>query len=203
MSIKIHTSQIFNKSFLVVSAIRTSSNHENGFTLVELLVVIIIIGILAAISLPSFLNQAGKARQSEAKTYVSSMNRAQQIYFSEKRIFATPAQIGNLGLGFSIDTQNYQYRIDCGAAPFNNCLTSVNNQARPQTQVLRAYLGGISISNALGVTNDVAALSALCEAILPPANSGADGTENFIIGAGGFSNNAAPICPVATYIPIY
>lgn len=81
---------------------------DEGFTLIELLVVIIIIGILSAIALPSFLNQANKAKQSEAKTYVGSMNRAQQAFYLEQNQFAADGEFGSLGLGIATQTTNYK-----------------------------------------------------------------------------------------------
>ncbi|MBR8841236.1 MAG: prepilin-type N-terminal cleavage/methylation domain-containing protein, partial [Stigonema ocellatum SAG 48.90 = DSM 106950] len=77
--------------------ILNKKTEDQGFTLIELLVVIIIIGILSAIALPSFLNQANKGKQSEAKQYTGSMNRAQQAYFLEQGGFSTG--INQLGLG--------------------------------------------------------------------------------------------------------
>ncbi|GGA40163.1 type IV pilin-like G/H family protein [Okeania sp. KiyG1] len=85
---------------------------EEGFTLIELLVVIIIIGILSAIALPSFLNQANKAKQSEAKQYISSINKGQQAYYVERgRFVPALADISDLGLGIKVATSNYTYNI--------------------------------------------------------------------------------------------
>jgi prepilin-type N-terminal cleavage/methylation domain-containing protein len=57
--------------------------QDKGFTLIEQLVVIIIISILSAIALPAFLNQANKAKQSEAKQYIASINKGPQAYYAE------------------------------------------------------------------------------------------------------------------------
>lgn len=133
--------------------------EEEGFTLIELLVVIIIIGILSAIALPAFLNQANKAKQSEAKTNVGSMNRAQQAYFTEKGKFANKDQFGNLGLGVATETENYQYKIDGGG----DKSTSVTNQAAPRVNAIKAYIGGVSLGS-IAATSEATTLAILCEA---------------------------------------
>jgi len=63
--------------------LRNRAQDEKGFTLIELLVVILIIGILAAIALPAFLNQRGKAQDTEAKSAVRTAQTAMETYYTE------------------------------------------------------------------------------------------------------------------------
>lgn len=131
-------------------------NAQGGFTLIELLVVIIIIGILAAIALPSFLNQANKARQSEAQTYIGSMNRAQQAFYLEKREFADDAGMGALELGLS-DTENYTYSIDGGGADS----VDATNVATPSGEDLKGYAGTVWLGD--GDDGNATTFARLCE----------------------------------------
>jgi len=75
--------------------LRRVVRDQDGFTLVELLVVILIIGILAEIALPSFLNQTSKANDAAAKFAVRSAETAIEIYHLDNGTYctATPAAL--------------------------------------------------------------------------------------------------------------
>ncbi len=59
------------------------SKNQAGFSLVELMVVVAIIGILASLAIPSIGKYMAKARQSEAKTQLSSLYTAEKAFFAE------------------------------------------------------------------------------------------------------------------------
>jgi len=61
----------------------SKSIYQQGFTLIEILVVVIIIAILSAIALPAFLNQANKAKVSSAKTLSAAAARECQVALVE------------------------------------------------------------------------------------------------------------------------
>ena len=64
----------------MVQKFRERSQGEGGFTLVELLVVMLILGLLAAIAIPSFFNQREKAKDADAKAAARTAQTAIETY---------------------------------------------------------------------------------------------------------------------------
>jgi type IV pilus assembly protein PilA len=81
---------------------------RRGFTLIELMIVVAIIGILAAIAIPNFLKFQAKAKQSEAKANLKAINTAQTSFSSANEgAYATL----NSDIGFSPERGNrYWYQ---------------------------------------------------------------------------------------------
>ena len=62
-------------------------NSQKGFTLIELMIVVVIIGILAALAIPRFMRATTKSKQSEAKQILKQVYTMQQAYRQEKDLY--------------------------------------------------------------------------------------------------------------------
>ncbi|MCC7195404.1 MAG: prepilin-type N-terminal cleavage/methylation domain-containing protein [Gemmatimonadaceae bacterium] len=75
------------------------TNNKKGFTLIELLIVVVIIGILAAIAIPKFANTKEKAYVASMKSDLRNLITAQEAYFSDNNSSYASA-LTNLGTNY-------------------------------------------------------------------------------------------------------
>ena len=108
-------------------SIMNITKGNKGFSLVELMVVVAIIGVLAALAVPRFRVFQAKARQAEAKTNLTYIYALEESHFSEYDKYATMAPHGKeVGcqpndLGFLLnpcEKSRYKYKVDAADTTF-------------------------------------------------------------------------------------
>ena len=110
------------------------ANRERGFSLVELMIVVVIVGILAAVALPSYFAQVQKSRRSEAKAALTQVSTMQQQFRTEQnRYTADLTDLGLASAGWN-DTENGYYEVSVvaatGGCPIATCFAI---QVRPKS----------------------------------------------------------------------
>ncbi len=84
---------------------------RKGFTLLELMIVVVIIGILATLALPRFFKAADRARWAAAASMLATIRSAQLRYYAEYSLYDISAIVagggGNLDVEFTFDTAKY------------------------------------------------------------------------------------------------
>jgi prepilin-type N-terminal cleavage/methylation domain-containing protein len=103
---------------------RNFHRNSKGFTLIELMIVVVIIGILAALAIPRFMRSTTKSKQSEAKQLLKQIYTMQRAYRQEFNTYALNGAIADSTLiaGFAnigVDImQNARYQYVMTADPF-------------------------------------------------------------------------------------
>ena len=93
------------------------TKSQAGFSLIELMVVVGIIGILASIAVPQFAKFQAKARQSEAKTSLAAMFTAEKGFFSEYTAYT----IDQKNAGFSVEGGRLRYDVGMPGGVAGTC----------------------------------------------------------------------------------
>ena len=71
---------------------------SRGFTLIELLIVVVIIGVLAAVAIPKFQNTKGKANTASLKSDLRNLVTAEEAYYYENQVYTTSLPALNVSL---------------------------------------------------------------------------------------------------------
>lgn len=80
-------------------------NKQQGFTLIEVMIVVVIIGILASIAYPSYTNYVLRTNRAEGTAHIMRVLQAQERYYSQNMTYTT--SLGDLGIPANSETDRY------------------------------------------------------------------------------------------------
>ncbi len=90
-----------------------TSHRRRGFTLIELMITVVIVGILAAIAYPNLVSYIQRSRRADAVAELSSIVQAQERYRSNNTAYASTLTT----VGFSGATKYYDYTLESVSEP--------------------------------------------------------------------------------------
>jgi type IV pilus assembly protein PilA len=153
-----------------------SLKRQDGFTLVELMVVVAIIGLLSAVAIPNFKKYQAKAKISEAKLQLSAAYTAESSFFSDFNIYGHC--LAYMGFDPNIERNNRYYAIGFGAT----------GSAIQGSATTGAY--GAAVNSGLNVAGCPITYASVAAAVYNPAVA-TPGPTNFYAAGKGIGSSMA------------
>lgn len=134
----------FKREFFVNR--KVSKINRNGFTLVELMITVAILGILAAVAIPAYSNYVNRAKQSDAIIGLKAAQMAQEQYFSENNAYSSTIDILP---GFSDGTVDDSYV----KGEYTLAVVSASGGTAPSFSIEAAWNDGKGIDDRWTISN--------------------------------------------------
>lgn len=115
----------------------SSLKRSDGFTLVELMVVVAIIGLLSAVAVPNFKRYQAKSKISEAKLQLSALYTAEQAFFSDYNIYHNCLPYMGYDPGPETPSRYYAIGFNTAASTNTNAFTAATNSGLNATDCPR------------------------------------------------------------------
>ena len=116
---------------------------QKGFTLVELMTVIVIVGVLSAVALPNFLNQTKKAAATEASQQASSIFRQAHTYVLEKGSLGTvDTDCSDYAGTLTTESEGANFSYACGGTESAFTVTATGKTSNKNTEKTEVVLTG-------------------------------------------------------------
>ena len=100
---------------LAVQTIESEMKRARGFTLIELMIVVAVVGILAAIAYPSYMDQIRKSRRAEVQALLMNVSARQQQMLLDTRSYASTVSALNITIPDTVQ-RNYAVTLAVGTA---------------------------------------------------------------------------------------
>ncbi len=126
--------------------------RNHGFTLIELMIVVAIVGILAAIAFPSYMESVRKSRRADAKSTMLQVASQEERYFTENIKYGTLTEIGNTG---TVQSAGKQHTITVAKTDATYTITATPVQTD-------ATCGNLTLSNTGVSGNSAGAAAGVC-----------------------------------------
>jgi type II secretion system protein G len=123
-------------------------SNRKGFTLIELLIVVVIIGILAAIAIPKFAATKDKAKLASVKTDLRNLETAQEAYFSDFNTYGTFAQL-QAASNFTLSAGNATTAEAASAAGYNMTITNASISSATKSCQVTVGSGGVGVDGVI------------------------------------------------------
>lgn len=124
-----------------------------GFTLIEMMIVVAILGIISAIAVPSYTEYVRKGKRTDAKVELLRIAQLQESYFVQNLSYAKDLTTGTggLGLGATVKSEQEEYIITVGSLSPTSCTGVAGaNACTSYTLTATPVTGGSQASDKCG-----------------------------------------------------